>query len=54
MSIGDYVKLCLADGTIIEGTVVKMGQDHVVIDEVRAFGDWVWIELVHISDIEIL
>lgn len=46
-----YVIATLADGTVMEGTVVKVGNGHIVLDECRAFGDWVFIEICNIVDI---
>ena len=46
--IGDFVTVLLADNTIIKGEIVRVGADHFVIDDVIAFGDWVFIEFCNI------
>ena len=49
--IGDFVTVLLADNTIIKGEIVRVGADHFVIDDVIAFGDWVFIEFCNILNI---
>ena len=49
---GDYIKVKLLDGTIFEGDVVKVGNNNMVIDDIQAFGDWVFIEFCNIVGIE--
>ncbi len=46
--IGDEVVVALADGTVLQGYILKMGHDHVLIDENVIFGDWVFIEYINI------
>lgn len=48
---GEYVELMLVDGTTMSGTVLKVGADHVLIDEDYAFGDWVVIDYVNIVQV---
>ena len=50
---GDYIEVLLRDGTIMSGTVEKIGSDHLVLDEDRTFGDWVFILYADIIDIKI-
>lgn len=52
VSQSDYIRVKLLDGTIFEGEIVKVGSNHIVIDDVRAFEDWVFIELCNIVEIE--
>lgn len=49
--IGDYVKVTLVDGTIFEGELVRLGKDNMVVDDVSAFGDWVFIEFSNIMSV---
>lgn len=51
LCIGSYVIVTLADGEVLEGSIVKIGNGHIVIDEVRTFGDWVFIEDYNILSI---
>ncbi len=51
LRIGDYVMVTLKDGTVFEGDVVRVGADNMVVDDVSAFGDWVFIEFRNIIDI---
>lgn len=48
---GEYVAVTLADGTTMRGTVLKVGADHVLIDEDLAYGDWVVIDYVNIVQV---
>lgn len=50
---GDYIVVLLRDETIMSGTVERIGSDHLVLDEDRVFGDWVFILYVDIINIEI-
>ncbi len=49
--IGDHIEVLLRDGTIMRGTLEKVGKDHLVLDEDKVFGDWVFIYFVNIVDI---
>lgn len=51
IGLGSYVVVTVADGTVLEGQIIKMGMDHIVLDEVRAFWDWVFIEKYNIVEI---
>ena len=51
LRIGEYVMVTLKDGTVFEGDVVRVGADNMVVDDVSAFGDWVFIEFRNIIDI---
>ena len=53
LSVGDYIKVMLADGSIIEGEIVSLGANHMVVDDVSAFGDMVGIEYKYIVDIRV-
>ena len=48
---GEYVTVTLADDSTMRGTVLKVGADHVLIDEDYAFGDWVVIDYVNIVQV---
>uniref|UniRef100_UPI004057C94A hypothetical protein n=1 Tax=Acetatifactor sp. TaxID=1872090 RepID=UPI004057C94A len=50
-SLGDYVIVSLVDGTVFEGEIVRIGSDNIVVDDVAAFGDWVFIEFMNIREI---
>lgn len=52
--IGDEVVVSLADGTSLQGYILKMGHDHILIDENVIFGDWVFIEYINILNISIV
>lgn len=49
--IGDYIEILLRDGTIMRGTLEKVGKDHLVLDEDKVFGNHVFIYFVNIVDI---
>ena len=49
--VGDEVVVTLADGTILQGYILKIGKDHILIDEHVIFGDWVFIEFFNIFNI---
>lgn len=49
--IGNEVVVDLADGTSLQGYILKMGHDHILIDENVIFGDWVFIEYINIVSI---
>lgn len=51
--LGDYIEVLLRDGTVMSGTVEKIGSNHLVLDEDSAFGDWVFILYANIIDIKI-
>ncbi len=53
LSVGDYIKVMLVDGNIFEGEIVSLGVSHMVVDDVRAFGDMVVIEYKYIVDIRV-
>ena len=50
---GDYIEVLLKDGTVMRGTLEKVGADHIVIDEDSVFGDLVFIYFVNIINIEV-
>ena len=52
--IGDEVVVSLADGTSLQGCILKMGHDHILIDENVIFGDWVFIEYINIVNISMV
>ena len=43
MNIGDKIKLELLDGTIVTGTIVKIGKDNIVLDNTNVHNDWLFI-----------
>ena len=43
MHIWDKIKLELLDGTIVTGTIVKIGKDNIVLDNTNVNNDWVFI-----------
>ena len=51
INIGDYVIVTLANANILEGELVKIGTDFIVIDDVSAFGDWVYVKFYDIVNI---
>lgn len=51
LTVGDYVVVTLADGTVFEGELVRIGKDNIVVDDVTVFGDWVFIEFRNIREI---
>lgn len=53
LNVGDYIKVMLVDGNIFEGEIVSLGVSHMVVDDVRAFGDMVVIEYKYIVDIRV-
>ena len=50
MKVGDYIKVMLVDGSVFEGDFVALGVNHMIVDDVRAFGDMVGIEYKYIID----
>ena len=53
LNVGDYIKVLLVDGNIFEGEIVSLGVNHMIVDDVRAFGDMVGIEYKYIVDIRV-
>lgn len=53
LNVGDYIKVMLVDGSVFEGEIVSMGANHMIVDDVRAFGDMVGIEYKYIVDIRV-
>ena len=53
LNVGDYIKVMLVDGSVFEGEIVSLGVSHMVVDDVRAFGDMVVIEYKYIVDIRV-
>ena len=43
MNIGDQITLELLDGTIVTGTLVKIGKDNIVLDKTNVHNDQVFI-----------
>ena len=50
LKVGDYIKVMLVDGSVFEGDIVSLGVNHMIVDDVRAFGDMVGIEYKYIID----
>ena len=50
---GDYAVVSLADGTQFEGEIVRIGNDNLVVDDKRTYGDWVFIEFYNIVNIQV-
>ena len=53
LNVGDYIKVMLVDGNIFEGEIVSLGVNHMIVDDVSAFGDMVGIEYKYIVDIRV-
>lgn len=53
LNVGDYIKVLLVDGNIFEGEIVSLGVNHMIVDDVSAFGDMVGIEYKYIVDIRV-
>lgn len=51
LNVGDYIKVLLVDGNIFEGEIVSLGVNHMIVDDVSAFGDMLGIEYKYIVDI---
>lgn len=52
--VGQNLKICLNDGTVVTGEVVRAGVDHVVLDKTNIYHDWVWVyylDIVHLEQI---
>lgn len=43
MNKGDKITLELLDGTVITGTLVKIGKNNIVLDNTNVHNDWVFI-----------
>lgn len=43
MNIGDKIKIVLLDGTVITGTIEKIGKNNIVLDKTNVHNDWVFI-----------
>ena len=52
--IGDEVVVTLVDGTMLQGYILKIGPDRILIDENVIFGDWVSLEFINIINISIV
>ena len=52
--IGEEVLVTLADGTMLQGYILKIGPDRILIDENVIFGDWVSLEFINIINISIV
>lgn len=50
LKVGDYIKVMLVDGSVFKGDIVSLGVNHMIVDDVRAFGDMVGIEYKYIID----
>lgn len=53
LKVGDYIKVLLVDGNIFEGEIILLGVNHMIVDDVRAFGDMVGIEYKYIVEYKI-
>ena len=53
LNVGDYIQVLLVDGSVFEGEIVSLGVNHMIVDDVRAFGDMVGIEYKYIVDIRV-
>lgn len=53
LNVGDYIKVLLVDGNIFEGEIVSLGVNHMIVDDISAFGDMVGIEYKYIVDIRV-
>ena len=53
LNVGDYIKVLLVGGNIFEGEIVSLGVNHMIVDDVSAFGDMVGIEYKYIVDIRV-
>ena len=43
MNKGDKIKIELLDGTVVTGTIVKIGKDNIVLDKTNVHNDWVFV-----------
>lgn len=43
MDIGDQITIELQDGTIVTGTIVKIGRDNIVLDKTNVNNDLVFV-----------
>lgn len=53
LNVGDYIQVLLVDGSVFEGEIVSLGVNHMIVDDVRAFGDMIGIEYKYIVDIRV-
>lgn len=53
LNVGDYIWVMLIDGSVFEGDIVSLGVNHMIVDDVRAFGDMVGIEYKYIVEYKI-
>lgn len=53
LNVGDYIQVLLVDGSVFEGEIVSLGVNHMIVDDVRAFGDMVGIEYKYIIEYEV-
>lgn len=53
LKVGDYIKVLLVDGNIFEGEIILLGVNHMIVDDVREFGDMVGIEYKYIVEYKI-
>ena len=49
---GDYIRVYLIDGTILEGKVIKIGKRSFVINGGRTFWDYMFIEFQNVVEIQ--
>ena len=53
LNVGNYIQVLLVDGSVFEGEIVSLGVNHMIVDDVRAFGDMIGIEYKYIVDIRV-
>ena len=53
LNVGNYIQVLLVDGSVFEGEIVSLGVNHMIVDDVRAFGDMISIEYKYIVDIRV-
>ena len=51
--VGQYVRVMLMDSSIIEGDIVAVNNDSIIVDDVVAFGDMIRIEFEYIVDFRV-
>lgn len=54
MKPGDRLQILTYDNTLIVGTLIREGRDHLLLSDTNVHNDWTWIEKYNIKEQEIV